>query len=614
MKKVSVKKIVILLISMFVIFGSNVVVYAKNSDSMNELILLNVVKTWTSIEDSSWERHANIKAAPGYQLYEAAIWNDSVRLYKFDSSYDSAKVNKDYREKFLVASYPIPGGRDSESASYYIGEAFKNIFSIMVKNSPAKHYGIKCTGHGSGPGYMFTSMIKPKDVQSFMTYATELLGRKIDFYDMSSNCNQGTVSMMNAFYPYFDYILASELSVGGYSQDNSNITKFMEVFDFNNYPSIFKENISLEKKLEKLVELKRKDWEYSKQNMIKKRTNQSVNLYKMDEYKPLMNHARDIFKEKNIQLQKYNNDLKTLLQSADDSQLMNEYNKLIVARKTNKDFFNWDKDIDALFIYNVNDIINFDKYDKNSTKNVPGKDDDNNEKQNNNDEYWQFENKLIESKHNYSNKSYDLKKYTKANAKYISIYFSKIQTEKDVDYVYILNKDKKVVEKYSGKKENIWINVPGDTAYIYLVSNDENTDYGYKVEKVAYHKESYEKGENNKGKDGEKDKDNTNEDWWQCEDTLIKSEYDNYNNCYKLKQYTKKGAQYVAIYFEELETKGQEDYIYILDKNQKVVKKYKGSMNNMWVTVPGDAAYIYIPTSNSNGKYNYVVKRVGYHK
>ena len=496
------KKRFVTMVTLFVVtlclfafkFSNNV--YAETRQETNKLTLLNVVKTWTSVDDEecTWERHVPIKKAPGYEVYEAAIWDNSVRLYKFDKNFDAFKLNRDYREKFLVAKYDIPGGRDSEDASKYIAQAFKDIFRIMVENSPAKYYGIKMTGHGSGPGYMFSNEISPEDTQDLMKYITNLLGRKIDFYDMSTNCQQGTVEMMNEFYPYFNYILASELNAGGYSNDYGKDENFLDTFDFQQYPTIFSQNKSLELILKDLVSLKRRDWENCINNMSSRRTKQSLSLLDMNKYEPFMQALKQGIKRNNININDING-LQDLVYTIPDSHLSDMYNSFVVYRQSNEDFFRWDKNYGALSFNSIDSILNFDeKFKDTKTETYPQTNEDANsgeetqpDRTDNSPRSWELESVLIESDHNYSNNSYDLKSYYKSNSEYVALYFTKIDTEKDVDYIYILDKNKKLVEKFSGDIPRLTVVVPGDKAYVYLVSNNVNTYYGYKVEYAAFY-------------------------------------------------------------------------------------------------------------------------------
>lgn len=502
------KNFVRLIIMLTVIFSisSSLCNLSFATDYDKELTLLNVVKTWHGEDETSWERHISIKETNNYVVYEAAIWDDYVCLYKFGTEFDSFKLDgQDYRDQFLVSRYEISGGRDSVEGSKDIAEAFKDIFRIMIEESPAKHYGIKCTGHGSGEGYMFTSTMKPNDVQEFLTYAKDLLGRNIDFYDMSTNCNQGSVGMMNAFYPYFDYVLASELPVGGYGIDEEHKKDFINVFDFYKYPEIFSEDITLEEKLIELVNLKRKSWEYALKDMTSDETKQSLSLLKMDEYKPLLNMVRDEVKDKNIDDIGYNQDFKTIIDNFNNYEIMDRYERLIVLRETNKDFFNWDENTDALVVNSLEDILEFDKYDTSSDVNEDSdidnnndyEDDnyyDNNEENNettNNDSsdipFWTVEDFYDIEEYNYDINEYKVKTYSRENASYVCIYFESVYINGDGNCLYILDKDNNVVERFESQAKNKWVIIPGDTAYIYLSADPQKGRCIYDATRAAYH-------------------------------------------------------------------------------------------------------------------------------
>ncbi|WXR62708.1 hypothetical protein WG909_05560 [Peptostreptococcaceae bacterium AGR-M142] len=481
----------IIMLTMIFSISSNLCNLSFATDYDRELTLLNVVKTWHGEDETSWERHIGIKETNNYVVYEAAIWDDYVCLYKFGTEFDSFELDgQDYRDQFLISRYEISGGRDSFEGSKDIAEAFKDIFRIMIEESPAKHYGIKCTGHGSGEGYMFTSTMKPDDVQEFLTYAKDLLGRNIDFYDMSTNCNQGSVGMMNAFYPYFDYVLASELTVGGYKIDEEYKKDFMNVMDFYRYPDIFSQDITLEQKLIELVNLKRTSWEYSSKDMITNETKQSLSLLKMDEYKPLLNMVRDEIKDKNIDNIDYNEDLKTIIENLNNYEIMDRYENLIVLRETNKDFFNWDENTDALVVNSLEDILEFDKYDNSSDMNEDSNIDNNNydeESNNSNIPFWTVEDFYDREEYNYDINEYQVKTYTHTNASYVCIYFESVYINGEGNCLYILDKDNNVVERFESDSKDKWIIVPGDTAYIYLSADIQKGRCIYDITRAAYH-------------------------------------------------------------------------------------------------------------------------------
>ena len=211
----------------------------RRYEQQKSLVLLNVVKAWDSPNQLNWEYHAPIKSTNEYQLYEATIWSDHVSLYKFDENFGNDELTPAYRESFLVKAFPIDGEVGSEEASKSLSNAFMSFFDIIVDNSPSIHYGIKYTGHGSGPGNMFANSIQGGDTQQLLSYMKNRLGRKIDFYDMGTNCNQASVAILNTLYPYFEYVIASELAVGGYKMDQENHGRYKEAYDFYQYPSIF---------------------------------------------------------------------------------------------------------------------------------------------------------------------------------------------------------------------------------------------------------------------------------------------------------------------------------------------------------------------------------------
>lgn len=61
-------------------------------------------------------------------------------------------------------------------------------------------------------------------------------------------------------------------------------------------------------------------------------------------------------------------------------------------------------------------------------------------------------------------------------------------TEEGRDFIYIYDKNRNLIGKYSGNLANLEVAVPGTTAYIRLTSDSANTAYGYKIKAVKVYR------------------------------------------------------------------------------------------------------------------------------
>ena len=112
----------------------------------------------------------------------------------------------------------------------------------------------------------------------------------------------------------------------------------------------------------------------------------------------------------------------------------------------------------------------------NYTENLPGQ--------------WFYSAQVIESPHNYSNNYNDTKTYTQAGAQKVAVHFSRLETESNYDYVYVKDASGTTQGTYHGDVAAFWATVDGDKIDINLVTDYSVTDYGYRIDSVAYYSPS----------------------------------------------------------------------------------------------------------------------------
>ncbi|GAB4184150.1 MAG: hypothetical protein Kow00108_21700 [Calditrichia bacterium] len=83
--------------------------------------------------------------------------------------------------------------------------------------------------------------------------------------------------------------------------------------------------------------------------------------------------------------------------------------------------------------------------------------------------------------------------------------------------------------------------------------------------------------------------------------------YDNYH------EYSKPGAQQVAVHFSRFETETNYDFVYIYDKNGSEVAKYHGTKSAFWAVATGDYIKVRLVSDYSVTKYGYHIDQVAYY-
>ena len=93
----------------------------------------------------------------------------------------------------------------------------------------------------------------------------------------------------------------------------------------------------------------------------------------------------------------------------------------------------------------------------------------------------------LESSHPYANNCSDIWVYTLKDAEKIEVTFSQeTMLEEDFDYLYLLDKDKNQIGKYTGQElAGKTVTITGDTVRIQLSTDTGGTEYGFKVISVT---------------------------------------------------------------------------------------------------------------------------------
>lgn len=334
---------------------------AQANPSQKFISVLRVVyvpESWTSFDGSSWEGAALIKETEVFQWFEATIWDNdvsAVHLYKFDQTFDrfqwgilSSQDWIDYRESYCLLKVDIPEDLTPDEKSRYLREAFVMVFQTMVMDTPSQHYGIVYSGHGSPQGGLYGGQINPTDAQRLFEDMRALIGKKLDFLDAGSNCAQGLLIFPSRWYPYFDYYIASDLNVGGYTFDEEYENKYQEIDRDYQLPLLFSPDKTILESLRERLDLSRLRWEYSRNNMITGEVKQSISLYQMDQYEALVDRLYQHLPNDPIDPWIYNLDLWTYIKTLADDEVEEKFSAFRTDYLSNKDFFDWDVDSNGL--------------------------------------------------------------------------------------------------------------------------------------------------------------------------------------------------------------------------------------------------------------------------
>lgn len=341
----------------------------KATSAKHCAVLRLVIADWVPDQYSteSWERAVTIKATDDFQWYEATLWtgeHSSLHLYRFDETFDPNRFSTlssadwiAYRESYCIYIGSVPPEAAADEKSAYLRDALIQCVRQMVADTPADHYGIRYSGHGTGTGGLMQGQVSPADARLFLADAVTQIGRKLDFIDLGGNCDEGTFRVLANLTPYCDYLVASDLPIGGYTLDDWTEEKWNETDIDYQLPLILTRGKSIAAALTDYLDLSRQRWVYSRNNMVAGHVLQSLSLYKSDEFSGLQTlvapeaQARGLFN-----FSPYHNDLYTFIKTTGKPEIEQQFLALRVGYRSNKDFFDWPADFNGLTIFQFEDL------------------------------------------------------------------------------------------------------------------------------------------------------------------------------------------------------------------------------------------------------------------
>ena len=254
------------------------------------LRVVRVTEDWMAFSGwGGWPAAVSTKESEILKYYEVAIWEEtsSVHLYEFTNDYDphyggfeesdeSVIAN---REQFLLRKYTDMSQAWTDARSDFLKSAFIDITSYLVDRHPGSDHHLAYSGHGGPGGRLFGGQLEREHTYDFLESWSQSLGRPLGVVDMGGPCNKGSFADLDAFCEHARYFVASDLPNGGYTMDDWTSEKHHEANPDSQYHNLFAGSHSLEEALKGRIDLKRKSYEYSRNNMIDNRVAQANYLY-----------------------------------------------------------------------------------------------------------------------------------------------------------------------------------------------------------------------------------------------------------------------------------------------------------------------------------------------
>ena len=318
-------------------------------------VILRVVRVtpdWHSYvhNGGGWPQAVEVKESESLKYFEAAIWDETraIHLYEFDNEFEPSLNGRTpeqwvaHRESYRLMQVPgMPLPPHSPEISLFIREAFKDFATYIVSRYPDSGHHLMFHGHGGPGGRLFESQLFYSDANEMLEHWTAALGQPLGVIDMGGPCTKGGFEDLTNFCQHARFYVASDLPNGGYTLDDWTIEKILETEPETQYHRLFAEARRLRDALVGRIDLQRKFYEYSRQNMTESQVMQANYLYSCREFTPFSEQFLAFLDDTRASWS-YGDDLLEFLQTNGAGEgLLRAFQRVISHRADNKDFFEW---------------------------------------------------------------------------------------------------------------------------------------------------------------------------------------------------------------------------------------------------------------------------------
>ena len=312
-----------------------------------------VTEDWMPFHETAWSSEVPRKESEVLRFYEAAIWEEteSVHLYAFPDDFHpwleyTADIPEDQliadREQHAISVHGgLPPKQDAGRRSEFLRRVFEDFAAELVELHPDAEHHLLYHGHGAPGGYLFERQLRIDDADAFLASWTARLGRPLGVIDMGGPCNKGGYDDLANFCRHARYYVASDLPNGGYQLDEWTYEKHRETEPEAQYHRIFASADTLEGALVERVDIRRKRYEYARENLTRQQWAQANYLYSCPKFGDFREAFERFLARTSVQSGSY--DLyQLLLDNSAPSELLESFHSVIVHAADNRDFFEWE--------------------------------------------------------------------------------------------------------------------------------------------------------------------------------------------------------------------------------------------------------------------------------
>ena len=159
--------------------------------------------------------------------------------------------------------------------------------------------------------------------------------------DMGGPCAKGSSDDLANFCRYSMYYVASDINNGGYTMDDWTHEKYIETHPETQYHRLFASNDELEEALIDRIDLRRKRYEYSRNNMVSRSVEQGNYLYSCAEFSTFRSAFAEFLGQPVVH-ETHRDLYQFLVANEAGPDLIEGFERVFVHRADNRDFFEWE--------------------------------------------------------------------------------------------------------------------------------------------------------------------------------------------------------------------------------------------------------------------------------
>mmetsp|Transcript_12803 Transcript_12803/g.40167 ORF Transcript_12803/g.40167 Transcript_12803/m.40167 type:complete len:531 (-) Transcript_12803:154-1746(-) len=273
----------------------------------------------------TWELAApKPELGSGYALFEAAIWRQErrVALYRFDPAWESrarqaysrvcsnsweCAAYRVFRERHAllnIGPWPQSAEDNPTELSAFLLSSFKRFFHRVLDEVPHhQHFGITYSGHGAlADGSLFEGTVHRDDAKSLLESLTHGMGQ-VALLNFGGNCAEGRWNMLSTLHPYAEWIIASDLAVGGVELKEEERTaatsrareRLSDVFVLK---QVAEASVPVEGMVERIIRAREELWNTVWQGpIVRQRLRQSIAAYHGPDFLPFAEALQLAYRE-----------------------------------------------------------------------------------------------------------------------------------------------------------------------------------------------------------------------------------------------------------------------------------------------------------------------------